>query len=109
LHLRWTEIDFERGLLRLSDSKTGKRPIILNAPALAILADLPRASDYVIAGNDPKKPRADIKRPWEIVRDRAGLCGVRLHDLRHNSECRIIPSAAAVSDKILEFSEGSLP
>jgi integrase len=84
LHLRWTEIDFERGLLRLSDSKTGKKPIILNAPALAILTDLPRASDYVIAGNDPKRPRADIKRPWEIVRDRAGLGGVRLHDLRHS-------------------------
>ena len=84
LHLRWSEIDFDRGLLRLADSKTGKKPIILNAPALAILADLPRASDYVIAGNDPKKPRADIKRPWELVRDRAKLEGTRLHDLRHS-------------------------
>jgi integrase len=84
LHLRWSEVDFERGLLRLADSKTGKKPIILNAPALAILSELPRASDYVIAGNDPKKPRADIKRPWELVRDRARLDGTRLHDLRHS-------------------------
>jgi integrase len=55
----------------------------LNAPALAILTSLPRASDYVIAGNDPTKPRADIKHPWEIIRDRAGLEGTRIHDLRH--------------------------
>jgi len=83
LHLRWSEIDFERGLLVLPDSKTGKKPIILNAPALAILTDLPRASDYVIAGAGPTKPRADLKHPWKIVRDRAGLQGTRLHDLRH--------------------------
>src|SRR5438309_2118191 len=33
--------------------------------------------------DDPEKPRADLKRPWEAVAKRAGLDGVRLHDLRH--------------------------
>jgi integrase len=37
LRLRWEEVDFERGLLLLPDSKTGRKTIILNAPALAIL------------------------------------------------------------------------
>jgi integrase len=37
----------------------------------------------VIPGDDPEKPRADLKRPWEAVSKRAGLSGVRLHDLRH--------------------------
>jgi len=32
----------ERGLLLLPDSKTGKKTIVLNAPALAVLASLPR-------------------------------------------------------------------
>jgi integrase len=36
LHLKWDQIDFERGLL-LPTSKTGKKTIVLNAPALAIL------------------------------------------------------------------------
>jgi hypothetical protein len=36
-------VDFERGLLLLADSKTGKKAIVLNAPALDILANLPRA------------------------------------------------------------------
>jgi Phage integrase family len=38
---------------------------------------------YVVPGDDPEKPRADLKRPWEAVAKRAGLDGVRLHDLRH--------------------------
>ena len=48
LRLRWTEIDFERGLLLLPDSKTGRKPVVLNAPALQILAELPRIDDFVI-------------------------------------------------------------
>ena len=83
LHLRWLHVDFERGLLLLPDSKTGRKTIILNAPALAILAELPRVGIYVIAGEKPNTPRADLKRPWEVVARHAGLEGVRLHDLRH--------------------------
>jgi integrase len=57
--------------------------VILNAPALAILAGLDRVGSYVVPGDDPDKARADLKRPWEAVAKRAGLEGVRLHDLRH--------------------------
>ena len=32
LHLKWENVDLERGLLFLSDSKTGRKTIILNAP-----------------------------------------------------------------------------
>jgi integrase len=83
LHLKWEQVDLERGLLFLADSKTGKKTVILNAPALAVLAGLDRLGSYVVPGDDPEKPRADLKRPWEAVARRAGLGGVRLHDLRH--------------------------
>jgi integrase len=73
----------ERGLLFLADSKTGKKTVILNAPALAVLIGLDRLGSYVIPGDDHERPRADLKRPWEAVSKRAGLEGVRLHDLRH--------------------------
>ncbi|MEZ5930182.1 MAG: integrase arm-type DNA-binding domain-containing protein, partial [Parvularculaceae bacterium] len=33
LHLEWEHVDLERGLLMLPDSKTGKKTIVLNAPA----------------------------------------------------------------------------
>jgi integrase len=84
LDLRWSEVDFERGLLFLPDSKTGKKTVILNAPALAVLASLERLGEYVIAGEDQAKPRADLQRPWAVVTRRAGLDGLRRHDLRHS-------------------------
>ncbi len=87
LHLRWAEIDFERGLLLLPDSKTGKKTIILNAPALAVLEGIPRIGEFVIAGRAPTKtgaterPRSDLKKAWSAIRRHAGLPQLRLHDL----------------------------
>jgi integrase len=83
LHLKWEQVDLERGLLFLADSKTGRKTVILNAPALAVLVGLERLGSFVVPGDDFEKPRADLKRPWDAVAKRAGLSGVRLHDLRH--------------------------
>lgn len=83
LHLRWEHVDSERGCLFLPDSKSGRKTVILNAPALAVLHGLERQGPYVVPGDDPERPRHDLKRPWDAVTKRAGLRGVRLHDLRH--------------------------
>jgi integrase len=85
LGLRWSEVDLARGLLLLPDSKTGRKTVVLNAPAMRVLADVPRISDceFVILGDDPKRPRADLAKPWHLIRNHAGLADVRLHDLRH--------------------------
>ncbi len=56
----------------------------MNAHALDVLSALPRVGDYVIVGDDPAKPRADLHRPWGVVTGRAGLKGLRIHDLRHS-------------------------
>jgi integrase len=82
LHLKWEQVDLERGLLFLAELQDRRKTVILNAPALAVLTGLNRLGSYVVPGDDPEKPRADLKRPWEAVARRAGLDGVRLHDLR---------------------------
>lgn len=89
LKLRWSEVDFDRGLLLLPDSKTGRKTIILNAPALAVLEGIPRLGEFVIAGRGPtnggkERPRSDLKKPWAAICRHAELEGVRLHDLRHS-------------------------
>lgn len=88
LHLRWSEVDLERGLAFLPDSKTGRKMIVLSAAAVAVLRDMPRVGIYVVAsdsaGMEKEKPRADLKRPWAAICRRAGLDGLRIHDLRHS-------------------------
>jgi integrase len=32
---------------------------------------------------DGEKPRADLNKPWRSIAKRAGLAGLRIHDLRH--------------------------
>jgi integrase len=86
LDAQWSQVDFERGILFLADSKTGKKPVYLSAAALAVLAALPRIQNnpHIIAGAKDGAPRADLKKPWAAVTKAAGLEGVRLHDLRHS-------------------------
>jgi len=86
LHLEWDHVDLERGLLFLSDSKTGRKTIVLNSAAMEILSSLQAEKikgRFVIVGAAPDKPRVDLKRPWAAVRRQAKLQEIRLHDLRH--------------------------
>jgi integrase len=86
LRLCWRDVDFERRCLRLPDSKTGPKTIYLNAPAVALLEQLPRVegNPHVIVGNRPGSPLIGIDKLWFRTRNRAGLGDVRLHDLRHS-------------------------
>jgi integrase len=86
LHAKWDYVDFERGLLNLPTSKTGRKSIFLSAAALDVLAAQPRldGNDFIFPGEKDSAPRADLKRPWEAVTQAAGLEGLRLHDLRHS-------------------------
>jgi integrase len=96
LGLRWEWIDFEREMIFLPDSKTGRKPVYLNAPALEVLERLPEqlGNPHVICGHRAGRAYPGLHKVWRRVRTAAGLPGVRLHDLRHNSGRRIIPATA---------------
>jgi integrase len=86
LTAEWSWIDLARRTLRLPDSKTGAKTIHLNAPARALIESLPRidGNPYVITGHKLGAHLVNLEKPWQAVRQAAGLTDVRLHDLRHS-------------------------
>jgi integrase len=86
LTLRWEHLSEEHCCLMLPDSKTGRKTIRLNAPALALLHEIPRleGNPYVICGEKPGRHLVNLEKPWRRIRAAAKLEDVRLHDLRHS-------------------------
>jgi integrase len=85
LGLQWDWIDLQGGVARLPDSKTGAKNLYLSAPALAVLAALPRSTGnpHVLPGERPGAPLVPPQKAWQRIRRTAGLPDIRLHDLRH--------------------------
>jgi len=92
LALRWEDVDLEAGEFMLTDSKTGPRSVPLSPEAAEVLANVPRlaGNPWVIPGRGPGERMRNLNDPWRIIRERAGLRGVRLHDLRHSFASRAL-------------------
>ena len=86
LGLHWEDVDLEARELSLRDSKTGPRTVPLSPAAVQLLAGLPRSagSRWVIPGRKPGAHMVRLGSAWRLLRKRAGLNDVRLHDLRHS-------------------------
>ena len=85
LTLRWEWIDLAQGVARLPDSKTGAKNLYLPPGALAVLDALPRlaGNPHVLPGERFGAHFVGVQKPWQRVRQLAGLPDLRLHDLRH--------------------------
>lgn len=86
--LAW--VDWERRIIELPDSKTGKKPIYLSDPALQVLREQQERaraieSEYIFPGRSEGKHLINLRKPWMAVCEHAGISGIRLHDLRHTA------------------------
>lgn len=85
LSLKWRDVQLGAGELRLPDSKSGKKVVQLGSAAVEVLRGLKRLdrNPWVITGKVDGGRLTDLQPFWQRVRARAGLNGVRIHDLRH--------------------------
>lgn len=91
LSLRWGMVELGAGVggrLRLPDSKTGPKVIPLSPQAQALVQGRGRGrgrpGDLVCASSAGTR-LTNIERTWQVLRRRADLDDVRLHDLRHSA------------------------
>ena len=84
--LKWGEVDLERGLLVLEDTKTGKsiRPLALAAAAILKGIGQSKDSDYVFPSDRAENAHFQgTKTIWPKIIKKADLPGVTPHTLRH--------------------------
>lgn len=99
LSARWENIDFERGMIYLPDTKSGKpRHVALNDSAIAVLRQLEEEKNgsWVFPGKDPAKPYVNLKKPLERLLAAAGLERIRPHDLRHTFASLLVSEGASL-------------
>jgi integrase len=83
-------VDWDRHVIELPDSKTGKKQLYLSDPAIAVLRKqekfaAKKKSEFLFPGRSAGKHMINLRKPWVRVCQKAELSGVRLHDLRHTA------------------------
>lgn len=110
LDARWENVDFDRGILTIPLSKSGKpRYVPLSPAAQNVLmqamslsekrrGDFPMARDWVFANPKTGKPFVKMQTGWETARRQAGLDKLRVHDLRHSYASALVNCGMTLYD-----------
>lgn len=88
LDARWEHVDWEQRQWLIPHSKNGHRRYVpLSDSALVLLRRRQlqaEKSEWMFANPETGKPYSNIHYSWNWARERAGLDGLRIHDLRHS-------------------------
>jgi len=101
LSLKWQNVDFEKGEIRTTQSKTGAgRAVPMNSTVMSLLYDLKSQngySEYVFTNPETGKPFVDIKNAFLGACERAGIEDLHFHDLRHTFGSRLVRNGANIN------------
>ncbi|MEE9339422.1 MAG: tyrosine-type recombinase/integrase [Methylococcaceae bacterium] len=96
--LRWTDIDFEKGLAKLTDTKNGEsrmNPI----PEITLIELMKfRQIGNSLIFNSPTRSEKPFEfcKQWKGALDRAGIKNFRFHDLRHTAASYLVMAGATL-------------
>lgn len=94
LELKWKNIDIERGIIYLLETKNGERRevIINNTVKRTLIAVLKHPfSPYVFCEEDGK-PYANVRKSFFTALKKAGIINFHFHDLRHTFASQLVMS-----------------
>jgi integrase len=94
LGLEWDQVDLGKRMIRVTRTKSGKSRFIpindLLFEELEILKKTNGLSKNVFLNPEGKGPLADVKTAFKAASRRAGIKGLRFHDLRHTFASRLV-------------------
>jgi integrase len=102
LHLKWSDVDLEKGRVILQQTKNGeRRQVALSGPALEMVHDQGKLrridTPLLFPGRFPRKPM-DIRGAWDNALKRANVDDFRFHDLRHCCASYLAMNGASVAE-----------
>jgi len=99
LGAKWAWLDRNLKVISLPDSKTGKKLIYLSDAALEVLdkqSVLSGKSKFIFPSHQEGKHFVGLPKSWAKICERAGLEGVRIHDLRHTAASIAVGQGASL-------------
>lgn len=88
-YARWRDVDWDRKVLVLRDSKTSRREVPLSPKALDALRELQTLNPGGPERNIVSITYEALRAAWNRACERAGIEDLRLHDLRHTAATRM--------------------
>jgi len=98
LNLQWDWIDWKHNLIKLPDSKTGQKPLLLGDGAMQLLDTIQRVkgSPLVFVSAAGGTTPLSIKKVWGKIKEMSDLSDLRIHDLRHNFASTAVSSGQSL-------------
>ncbi len=100
LNLMWEQVDLARRIIRVRYTKSGKSRIIpINDDLLnefLVLERLNCGNLYLFPNPKTGLPYTEVKKSFKSACKRAGIEGLRFHDLRHTFATRLIQSGVDI-------------
>jgi integrase len=98
LSMRWSAIVNRTWTKPSSETKQKHdHTVPLSSAVLQLLASIERRGEYVFPSSDnPSGHIVEIKNGWEGLCKRAGVKGLRIHDLRHSFASQLASSGASL-------------
>lgn len=102
LGLHWDDVDLNRGVITLHQTKNGERRVLpITGFVLTLLKEHSKVrslnTNLVFPGKNLLTP-VDIRSPWETVLKKAEITDFRFHDLRHSAASYLAMNGASMAE-----------